>query len=415
MKSFKQYSDEQLDEGLLDIVKVTSTWIKKNIKKATKKVGGAIRKALGKLSFGKTTKVKLNYLSNGKSLNEKTEKVDLKSRMGYYSEFCTAYELSLVVDTNGGSLVGNSPSFLKNHRDTYKKNKLLGIEFPKTTAKKLDAEILRQEDSGKAIAIQLWKDIKTSTEDLGFVDFEIVLTGESGKGITKADIEFIARKKGTKEVIDHIEASLKAYKGWSINVSNSTFTSWLINLVDPDIGGFSNKGSVDKKVGQFIKAHGLEKEMRQIQAYQSGEDSPAKLKKTIGREKAKAIIDDEGIYIKVRNLMIKVFESEYKKRKSEINSNFVKLLGFDGADDLYLAVQTKSGGKVDVMSSRTSEAFNKILESLQNDFDIVFEKDDSKVNTSISFYSGKTLLFKSNFAFRDLDKVSQFVKFKDWK
>ena len=154
--------------------------------------------------------------------------------------------------------------------------------------------------------------------------------------------------------------------------------------------------------------------MRKIQDFQSGPNSPAKLKKTIGREKAKELIDSEGIYSKVRDLMIQVFKVEYKKRKLEINSNFVKLLGFDGVDDLYLAVQTQAGGKVDVLSSRTSKAFNNILESLQDDFNIEFEKSTSKVNTSILFYLDKELLFKSNFAFRDLDKVSQFVSFKDW-
>ena len=62
----------------------------------------------------------------------------------------------------------------------------------------------------------------------------------------------------------------------------------------------------------------------------------------------------------------------------------------------------------------SSKAFNNILESLQDDFNIEFEKSTGQVNTSILFYLDKKLLFKSNFAFRDLDKVSQFVSFKDW-
>ena len=412
MKTFKKYIE--LNEGVFDAIKVVSIWIKDKIKNAIKSISSTIEKSFSKLVFGQVIKTKLNYITNGKALNEAEDNVDLKSRLGYYSEFCTSYSLAKLVESNSGNLVGNTSSYLKKHKESYKKNKLVGVKFPKIDNKKLVVEIKRQEDSGVAIAKQLWEDIKVSTEDLGFVEFEIVLTGESGKGITKADIEFIARKKSTKEVIDHIEASLKAYKSWTINVSNSTFTSWIINLIDPELGGFSNKGSVEKKVGEFIKIHGLKNQMRKIQDFQSGPNSPAKLKKTIGREKAKELIDSEGIYSKVRDLMIQVFKVEYKKRKSEINSNFVKLLGFDGVDDLYLAVQTQAGGKVDVLSSRTSKAFNNILESLQDDFNIEFEKSTGQVNTSILFYLDKKILFKSNFAFRDLDKVSQFVSFKDW-
>jgi hypothetical protein len=416
MKSFREFEPlDDIDEGLIDIVKITALWIKKIIKRGLKKVSNVIKKSFGGLTFGKTAKTKLNYITNGKALNEAEDNIDLKSRLGYYSEFCTAHSLAKVVESNSGNLVGNTSAYLKAHKESYKNEKLVGVKFPKIDDKKLAVEIKRQEDSGAAIAIQLWEDVKVSTEDLALVEFEIVLTGESGKGITKADIDFIARKKSTKEVIDHIEASLKAYKGWAINVSNSTFTSWIINLIDPEIGGFSNKGSVDKKVGQFIKKHGLEKKMRKIQDLQSGPDSPAKLKKTIGRDAAKAIVDSEGIYSQVRDLMIGVFKAQYKKNKAEINANMVKMLGFDGADDLYLAVQTKSGGKVDVLSSRTSAAFNDIVKSLQGDFTIKFERSTGKVNTSIEFWSGKTMLFKSNFAFRDLDKVSQFVSFKDWK
>ena len=93
----------------------------------------------------------------------------------------------------------------------------------------------------------------------------------------------------------------------------------------------------------------------------------------------------------------------------------LKLLGFDGADTLYLSVQSKAGKDVKVLSSRQSKEFNKILDNMKKDFDIEFEKDDSKVNTSVTFKSGNTVLFKSNFGFRDLDKVSQFVNFKGWQ
>lgn len=416
MKKFREYTDE-LDEGVLDSLRGVVRDIGNKAKVAVRKFGAMIKRTLGKLGFGQRTKISLNFATGGRQLNEAAkDKLDLKSRMGYYSEFCTALELAKIIDGAGANLVGMSLRDLETHRNNYKKDKLMCREcdFGRDT-KKVPAEAKRMEDSGVGLAKSIWNDITQNATDLQVTDFEVVLTGESGKGVTKADIELFAYKKNTREVVDHIEASLKAYKDWNINVSNSTFTSWVINLLAPDIGGFQTKATVESKVTEFIKRFGLEKQMRRIQELQSGEQSPAKLKKTIGREAAKKMVDDEGVYMEVRNLMIDVFEKNYNKRKAEINENFMKLLGFDGADDLYLAVQKKAGGDVAVLSSRTSKGFNEILESMKKDFDIEFEKSDRKVNTSVTFKSRGTVLFKSNFGFRDLDKVSQFVSFKDWQ
>lgn len=410
MLRFKEY--QEINEGLVDSLRSLS----KKIKKAVRTISKSVKRAFGKLGFGKTAKLKLNYATDGQPLNEaKTDKVDLKSRMGYYSEFCTAYELALLIANAGGSMRGMTVQQLKSHKDKYKKDKLLakGLNFG-TNVSKVKSEAQRMEESGAAMGASIWNDIQDSVEDLEFTEFEVRLTGESGKGITKADIELIAYKKKTNEVIDHIEASLKAYKDWNINVSNSTFTSWVINLVDPDIGGFQTKKSVKAKVDEFVKKYGLQDQMMRIADLQAGPESPAKLKPKIGRAAAKKILDEKGVYIEVRNLMIDVFEKQYKKNKAQINENMIKLLGFDGADTLYLSVQSKAGKDVKVLSSRQSKEFNKILDNMKKDFDIEFEKDDSKVNTSVTFKSGNTVLFKSNFGFRDLDKVSQFVNFKGW-
>lgn len=402
-----------LDEGILDSLRNAGRFLTQKIKSAARFIGTKIKRAMSTLSFGSQVKISLNYATQGKSLNEAVDKLDLKSRMGYYSEFCTAYELSKIISNAGGNMRGLTKQQLLKHRNDYKANKLLcnNCEFgaPKP---KVVQEAKRMEDSGIGLAKSIWSDIKQNATDLQVTEFEVKLTGESGKGITKADIELIAYKKSTNKVIDHIEASLKAYKDWNINVSNSTFTSWVINLLAPDIGGFQTKSTVNAKVTEFVKRYGYEKQMKEIAKYQKFGPS---IKRDADRATAKKAVDDEQVYIKVRNLMIEVFEKNYKKRKKEINENFMKLLGFDGADDLYLAVQKKKGGEVAVLSSRTSKGFNQILDSMKEDFDIVFEKSNDKVNTSITFKSGSNILFKSNFGFRDLDKVSQFVSFKDWQ
>jgi hypothetical protein len=415
MLNFKDYTE--LDEGLISSIRDAGMFVVKRIKMASRALSNQIKKAFSRLDFGKRTKINLNYVSGGRPLNEATETIDLKSRMGYYSEFCTAYEVAKLIENAGAELKGMTSAQLLQHRDNYKREKLLckDCKFPKATPAQVREEAQRMEESGIGLAASIWSDIRQNATDLELIEFEVVLTGESGKGRTKADIELFARKKSTREVVDHIEASLKAYKDWNINVSNSTFTSWVINLLAPEIGGFENKGSVDSKITAFVSKYGLEKEMRRIQELQSGENSPAKMKRKIGREAAKKMVDDQGVYIEVRNLMIKVFEDQYKSRKEEINENFLKLLGFDGADDLYLAVQNKAGKQVSVLSSRQSKGFNEILDAMKKGYTIDFEKSDKKVNTSVIFRSGSTVLFKSNFAFRDLDKVSQFVSFKNWQ
>ena len=415
MESFRQHVTNQsftkmlkennvLEEGILDTVRNA-------IRASIKFISNKIKSAFSKLKIGGATSINLNYATRGRPLNEAVDKADLKSRMGYYSEFCTAYEIAKIITEEKGFMRGKSVSELKKVRDDYKANKLLGVDFGADT-NKVPAEAKRMEDSGIGLAKSIWNDIKVNATDLLVTDFEVVLTGESGKGVTKADIELIARKRNSNQVVDHIEASLKAYKDWNINVANSTFVSWIINLLAPDIGGFKTKETVKEKVAKFVKRYGYQKEMEQIALYQRFGPN---IKSAEGRPAAKKAVDDEQVYMKVRNLMIDIFESEYSKRKEEINNNFVKLLGLDGSDDLYLAVQKKSGGEVAVLSSRTSKEFNKILELLRNNYDIEFDRSDRIVNTGIQFRSGRTVLFKSNFAFRDLDKVSQFVNMKDWQ
>ena len=112
MLSFKEY--EEINEGLMDSLRSLA----KKIKKAARTISKSIKRGFGRLGFGKTAKIKLNYATDGQPLNEaKTDKVDLKSRMGYYSEFCTAYELALLIANAGGSMRGMTVQQLKAHKD----------------------------------------------------------------------------------------------------------------------------------------------------------------------------------------------------------------------------------------------------------------------------------------------------------
>jgi hypothetical protein len=140
------------------------------------------------------------------------------------------------------------------------------------------------------------------------------------------------------------------------------------------------------------------------------------MKNATSREDVKELLDDKGIYMEVRDLLIEVFKKRYKKDKAQINKNMLKMMGLDGEDNVYLAVQNQNKEKtMETMSSRTSKSFEKLLDQLRDNLTISFTYSDTKVNTSIIFSSGTTEIFKSNFAFRDFDKVSQMLNFKRWK
>ena len=344
------------------------------------------------------------------------KKADVKSRMGYYSELCVAQYLTEEITRNvPDNLIGNSLSTIQSLKEEYATTNLLDETISWVGSVKpnvIHAEKLRQEESGKALAVHMWKDIQTYIKDLFSVDFEVVLTGESGKGRTKADVELFVFKKNTKEIIRKIEASLKVYKGWDINLSNSTFTSFLVNITAPEMGGFANKGSVASKMETFVAKHGNSDNIQRLVELQKF--GPA-IKREKGREAAKKAVDSNMVYIEARNIIIDTFNDLYKKNKAEINDNMLRLMGLDGTDELYLAVQKSSGQSVDVLSSNASQEFKNIIKNLQNDFRIEFEKSDRIVNTPIRFYSGDTLLFKANLAFRDLDKISVFVNLKKWQ
>ena len=90
-----------LNEFKLDILKPCKSVFKFIVDKVTN--------AINSLSFGKKTSVRINMnmLKEGK--------VDLKSRLGYYSEYVTGYELSKLIEKSGGNLTTerSKPSVLK--------------------------------------------------------------------------------------------------------------------------------------------------------------------------------------------------------------------------------------------------------------------------------------------------------------
>ena len=142
---------------------------------------------------------------NTAAISESNDTIDLKSRLGYYSELATAMYLSKIIQDHGYHITSNSNynSFAELYHE--KTSELIRHGAPKS-------EIDRMDKSGKILAENIFDDIRTNGEDLAFLTFDIELTGDSAKGKSKADLVLTISKDTKEQIIDKIEVSLKAYK-----------------------------------------------------------------------------------------------------------------------------------------------------------------------------------------------------------
>jgi hypothetical protein len=383
MKSFKQYEAELQEFAFL--------------RKAVAFVKNKIKSALSSLGFGKKVRIPLTR-------SQMTEEVDIKSRLGYYSEYVTAYNIALILKSLNARLTPSSMPDKLRAMYEQKKAELLKLDPPAD-------EMARQESAGKAMAQQIVDDIKANVEDFPFLTFDVELTGDSGKGVTKADLVLTVTKDSKKQVVDKIMASLKAYKTSSINLSNSTYLS-LIKTLFYDAGS-SLPTKSDEFVKKFIRDFGSSDDIKRLlelqgiigTKMQQGADKPA------ARKEAKA---SHGEVIEV---ISRIFAKYYKTHKKEINERMLTMLGFDGEDDFYAAIG--AAGKQKVLSSRNSQELRDMIAQLSAGFDLTIERNGNTNNANILFKApnGDTIT-KANITFADtggpkpLGKTNTFVDFK---
>lgn len=383
MKSFKQYDTELQEFAFL--------------RKAIAFVKNKIKSALASISFGKKVRIPLS----GKTLSEE---VDMKSRLGYYSEFVTAYHIAEILSSNNARLTSSSsPDKLRSSAEQ-KKAELLKLNPPAD-------EMARQESAGKAMAQQIVNDIQANVEDFQFLTFDIELTGDTGKGVTKADLVLTVTKDSKKQVVDKIMASLKSYKTSAINLSNSTYLS-LIKTLFYDSG--SNLPSKSEEfVKKFIKDFGSAEDIKRLLELQGiiGAKMQQGAAKDAARKEAKA---SHGEVIEV---ISRIFAKYYKTHKKEINERMLKMLGFDGEDDFYAAIG--AAGKQKVLSSRNSQELRDMIAQLSAGFDLTIERNGNTNNANILFKAPNgDVITKANITFADtggakpLGKTNTFVDFK---
>jgi hypothetical protein len=376
-------------------IKLTESFLSKLFGSIVEK----FKSLLASLSFGKQVSMKIDIPDS--NLNED---IDLKSRLGYLSEFACASTLSSVIKDKGLRLTSRSNP------------KKLNDEFlaKKKIVQKLGAsqsEIDRMVTAGAIIAKQIFEDVIVKDEDLLLLTFDINLTGDSGKGVTKADLILTVTKDSEKVVVDKIVASLKAYKSASINLSNSTFISLIKTLfydADADISG-----STEKFILKFAKDYGSEKDLRQLYDYQNiiGTEMKKGKSKEDARKKAKKTHGD------VIEIIAKIFQKYYPKHKKVMNERVLRMLGFDGEDDFYAAIG--EAGKQKIISSRKSEELQRMISQLSKNFTLTVKRNGKTNNANILFIAPNgEVITKANITFADTGgpsaqgKTNAFVDFK---
>jgi hypothetical protein len=338
------------------------------------------------------------------SVQIETQKIDIKSRLGYYSEFVTAYELAVIIDKNGGQLTSRSKiNKLKSDMNARKS------ELMKYIPKNKQDELKRQESAGKVIAKQMFEDLILNGKegnDYHTLEFDINLSGDSAKGVAKADIVLTVKRPSKKKIVDQIAASLKAYKSPNINLANSTFTSLLQKLSgdkDYENKALSKFESIifSGMVDEYMKIKKIKDRKMAEETVGSGAEFLKKegtqlfnKLKLAGRKASKES------HKSVAKLIIKEFEDIYSKNKKNVNKNMLSLIGMDGEDDFYAAIGT--AGKQKVLSSRQSKEMKTFLDSVkENKMNIKMLPSNSGNAIDVSILLEKEEIAKSSISFTD--------------
>ena len=346
-----------------------------------KSILSKIRSAFSALSFGKKVTVKIE-------MPNLQEAVDLKSRLGYLSEYATGAALAHLIQSKGLRLTPRSDASKMMSEYVKKRNEVQSLGAEKS-------EIDRMEHAGYNMSNQIWTDMLTNGEDLELLTFDIELTGDSAKGESKADLVLTITKDSEKEVVDRIVASLKAYKSGTINLSNSTFVSLMKTLFyDSDANLPKN---TEEFIVRFAKDYGSVADMRKL--YELQNIIGAKMK--VGASKEDARAHAKTTHGEVIEIIAKIFKTYYPKHKKEINERVLKMLGLDGEDDFYAAVG--EAGKQKVISSRHSKELQDMIKKLSAGFTLTVERNGTTNNANILFKSpkGDVIINKLNITFAD--------------
>jgi len=390
------------------------------------KIVRSFKKILTSIKFGGIERIVFPV-----SLGEKVDTgIGSQGKVGMYSEYVTAQYLIKFINDDGLNVLFNkhkgdrAVAAIDNITIDFKKV-LLDVDNPPKAY--LDS-IVRQEDSGRKLATAIYQDSIEVAPDLAFVTFEIILSGVLLSGIQKADIIVEIRKDDTDEVVDTIMASLKAYKGYNVGIVDSTVASFFskLGITLDDIS--DEKMITNGKIRQNISAAVKKNDYRSVVKMYGKEVASVVKPMFDGDPKRKPTEQDMVLLLSAYKKnsdvflgqFIKTWERAYKKNKKEVNHKILSMLGFDDAEDFYLAVQQK--GDIRVVSSRTSTEYKRLIKVLNGQYELKI--NHPKGNTSsmqVKFIDPRgNIILSGSLSFGASSRVGNtkigfFINFKNLK
>jgi hypothetical protein len=406
----KRFNDYYLINGFVDEPEYLSEGIFgdvwKTVKRGFSKLVSFIKNSLSKLKPGGVTTISLSSLSG---LKEAYDDVtwDLTSRIGYYHEHCVGFEMAKILRDRGLDVV-NQKGELFRRKLAYRKEIEDNVDlFKANQQKNISKELTRAEDGAELVAAKIVSEIE-NVEDIFLMEFEITHTGTAMMGQAKEDVSLMVRKKDSQEIADEIKASLKLYKQPRINLSNKTFASFINGVLFPKV---DLKGK--KFLAGFMAGHPEWEDL--ILQMSKHSDQWKETKRTVDRQEANAEINGNRGFQAIRNGILQtIFDKAYANDKAGINKRIIETLGLDGSDEVYMVIGTEKSN-MKVISSRSSEEFKTLYESLKSNFTISFTipKDPNIVACYMKLTDDKgNLLISTNYSFKEGDIFVQFLDMK---
>jgi len=301
----------------------------------------------------------------------------MKAKLGQYSEITTA---KMIAD------------LAKKHKLSVTHNKLSKLQITKFS--EICIPVIEQSDririksACKLLAETMFSDITKGWNLSGCV-LDIYLSGYSHKGVSKADIILTLYKKYRPiPALKTISASIKIYKDTTINLANTTYTSFFNTLFPEE---------------DFSKC----KKMRKLIKYQNiiGEHIMS------GHTKQAARIMSKTTHKHVTKILSDLFNEHYVKRKSKINERILKLIGLDGSDDVYIVTGNK---ELKVHSTESNPELNTLVQMLKSDFHLTMKhRKNTNTGDLIFTLKGKEIL-RANISLTDTGGNSAQGKTNIW-
>jgi len=431
------------------------------IKNALSTIVGKTKSVLQKLGFGQSGEIKLS------SSKQPVKEAVNQALYGYMAEYSTCYELTKLINEAGFSVsyrqgngnLAHGESAVKLAKDFKDDYAIYVLSTAKDNEKdKAQAQIELQGRAGEDLAKAMFDDAIIPAEDVHLLKFEVIHSGESMKYETKADAVLKITKEGSNEVVDEIKASLKSYKDWQVNLNNSTIISIFKNLGIT----LEEDDRIFLKTGQDIRMaiFGIYRDA--VKAVKDGK----KYKEVYNKAK-KDIIDIYGDIVWIPALdelfseesvtsgsslkggptyraaadalqdtwkviasdyltrYAAILNKEYKANRESANAAFMAIMGFDNAEDFYLAVlntSKKAESEFTVRSSRVSKEYRKLVEQFNNNLKLEFiHTVNNTASITINYYSGENELIQSTgisigkSASMGMAKNNWFLDFKSLK